>query len=299
MNQKGLVNIVIPLLIVILAGLAGYLVITRRSPQPFPVPAPIPAPVACTQEAKECSDGSYVSRSGPNCEFAACPKVSPSPSLESDEEQVSLREGQRESSFLLEEIYPDRVIGLNFGEYPIATDKGYPVTLRIGEIVSNGCTITLTLTRIEGNTATFTKKTDFNRPCPICLASDTLIDTLFGPLPVKYLWVGAPIWTSDKTGHRIAGIIMETAKTPVPPQHQMVHLVLDDERELFVSPGHPTIDGRTVGKLLPGDFYDGALVLNAKGVSYNEDATYDVLPSGETGFYWANGIKLNSTLRDK
>jgi len=31
-------------------------------------------PVACTMEAKQCPDGSYVSRSGPNCEFAACPE---------------------------------------------------------------------------------------------------------------------------------------------------------------------------------------------------------------------------------
>lgn len=29
--------------------------------------------VACTEEAKLCPDGSYVGRSGPNCEFAVCP----------------------------------------------------------------------------------------------------------------------------------------------------------------------------------------------------------------------------------
>ncbi len=29
--------------------------------------------VACTQEAKLCPDGSYVGRTGPNCEFAQCP----------------------------------------------------------------------------------------------------------------------------------------------------------------------------------------------------------------------------------
>lgn len=29
--------------------------------------------VVCTQEAKLCSDGSYVGRTGPNCEFAPCP----------------------------------------------------------------------------------------------------------------------------------------------------------------------------------------------------------------------------------
>ena len=31
-------------------------------------------PVACTMEAKLCPDGSAVGRTGPNCEFAACPK---------------------------------------------------------------------------------------------------------------------------------------------------------------------------------------------------------------------------------
>lgn len=29
--------------------------------------------VVCTQEAMQCPDGSYVGRTGPNCEFAACP----------------------------------------------------------------------------------------------------------------------------------------------------------------------------------------------------------------------------------
>ncbi len=29
-------------------------------------------PVYCTQEAKQCPDGSYVGRAGPNCEFSPC-----------------------------------------------------------------------------------------------------------------------------------------------------------------------------------------------------------------------------------
>lgn len=33
-------------------------------------------PVMCTMEAKLCPDGSYVGRSGPKCEFAACPASS-------------------------------------------------------------------------------------------------------------------------------------------------------------------------------------------------------------------------------
>ena len=33
--------------------------------------------VACTMDAKLCSDGSYVGRTGPNCEFAPCPGDTP------------------------------------------------------------------------------------------------------------------------------------------------------------------------------------------------------------------------------
>lgn len=34
-----------------------------------------PQPQPCTMEAKICPDGTAVGRSGPNCEFAACPDV--------------------------------------------------------------------------------------------------------------------------------------------------------------------------------------------------------------------------------
>ncbi len=40
---------------------------------PSPAPSPTPTGVVCTMEAKQCSDGSYVARTGPNCEFAQCP----------------------------------------------------------------------------------------------------------------------------------------------------------------------------------------------------------------------------------
>jgi rhodanese-related sulfurtransferase len=50
--------------------------LTFESAEEKPVPAaPTPEePVMCTMEAKACPDGSYVSRTGLHCEFAACPK---------------------------------------------------------------------------------------------------------------------------------------------------------------------------------------------------------------------------------
>jgi hypothetical protein len=86
----------------------------------------------------------------------------------SGETIVTLSEGQREGPLLVQKIYADRVEGLNFPEYPIAMDSGLPITLRIGEKASNGCTIVLTLTGIQDDSATFLKTVDENRPCPIC-----------------------------------------------------------------------------------------------------------------------------------
>ena len=212
-------------------------------------------------------------------------------------EEIILQEGQRESSFLLQNIYSDYVEGLNFGEYPLPTDGGYPVTLRVGEIVSNGCTVQLTLIRIEGDKAVFTKKTDFNRPCPICLAENTLIDTPSGGVAVQKLQTGDLVWTVNVAGERIATIVLKTAKTPVPATHQMVHIVLADGREFFASPKHPTADGRTMDELVLGDVLDGSSITSVALIPYARGYTYDILPSGETGFYWANGILFGTTLR--
>jgi len=72
--------------------------------------------------------------------------------------------------------------------------------------------------------------------------------------------------------------------------------VLDDGRELWASPGHPTIDGRTLGKLQIGDSLQGAIIISTERIPYADSFTYDLLPAGETGFYWANGILIASTL---
>jgi hypothetical protein len=83
----------------------------------------------------------------------------------------------------------------------------------------------------------------------------------------------------------------------VPSTHHVVRLVLSDGRAVSVSPGHPTADGRRVGDLVAGEDYDGATIASATRVSYDGGSTFDVLPAGATGFYWANGVLLGSTLR--
>jgi Hint domain-containing protein len=133
--------------------------------------------------------------------------------------------------------------------------------------------------------------------CPICLAVGTLIDTPQGAIRVEKLQVGDQVWTKNEAGQRIAGVILQTGSVRVPATHQIVHLVLSDGRELWASPGHPTADGRRLGDLKVGDMLDGARVSLIERLQYQGQATYDLLPSGATGFYWANEILIGSTLK--
>lgn len=132
--------------------------------------------------------------------------------------------------------------------------------------------------------------------CPICLAATTLIATPDGPVRVTDVRVGTVVWTQTADGARIAAPVMEVGSMQVPAGHLMVHVVLADGRELLVSPGHKTADGRPLGGLKPGDPLDGSTIAMWELVPYAGDRTYDLLPAGPTGRYWANGILLSSTL---
>lgn len=149
----------------------------------------------------------------------------------------------------------------------------------------------------QGNIEIAVQEDGFLTSCPICLSRGTLIDTPNGPLAVEQLKVGDLVWTQDAAGGRVAMPLLRVGSTAVPGSHRMVHFVLDDGRELWVSPGHPLADGRPAGQLRTSDLLDGALVVSAELVKYAGGATFDILPDSATGHYWANGILLGSTLR--
>lgn len=132
--------------------------------------------------------------------------------------------------------------------------------------------------------------------CPICLAGGTMIATPAGEVTIESLRPGDPVWTLDLDGRRILAVVAEVGSTSVPAGHQVVRLVLADGRAVLVSPGHPLPDGRPVAALRDGDAYDGSVVESVGRVAYDGARTYDLLPSGGTAIYWANGIELRSTL---
>ncbi|MGH7849947.1 MAG: Hint domain-containing protein [Thermodesulfobacteriota bacterium] len=129
-----------------------------------------------------------------------------------------------------------------------------------------------------------------------CLPSWTLISTPGGDIPVTDLRPGMYVYTLDADGNRLVTQIELVSKVMVPRTHRVCRLILDDGRELSVSAGHPTADNREIGDLNPGDMLDGAVLVSIEKVQYETGHTYDLLPSGESGYYWADGVLLGSTL---
>lgn len=148
----------------------------------------------------------------------------------------------------------------------------------------------------RGNVSVASRTPSGQPPCPICLARGTRIATPSGDVAVEDLRIGDIVWTQGADGSRVALPLIEIGSTPVPSTHRVVQLRLSDGRGVDVSPGHPTADGRKVGDLAAGDAYDAATVVSAELVPYAGGATFDVLPAGATGMYWANGVLLGSTI---
>lgn len=66
MTRNGFANIITVVIAVLaMGGLFGYYALQKMSERQ----------VVCTADAKECPDGSYVGRVGPNCEFKPCPEI--------------------------------------------------------------------------------------------------------------------------------------------------------------------------------------------------------------------------------
>jgi hypothetical protein len=150
--------------------------------------------------------------------------------------------------------------------------------------------------RIDGVVAVTSSTPSGPVPCPICLAANTLIATPHGAIRVIDITQGMVVWTLSADGRRVAAPVLQVGNMLVPPTHLMVRLKLADGRELLASPGHRTGDGRLLGTLAVGDRVDGSKVTGWELVPYDGDRTYDLLPAGPTGAYWADGILLSSTL---
>jgi hypothetical protein len=272
--------------------------------------------VACTMEAKICPDGSSVGRTGPNCEFAPCGTGATGDGVSGGIEPVDSAGGNTGTGTIIPDgdggtgtaactmdakICPDGSavgrIGPNceFAECPILGAQGSQCSSNDDCSKGYECIDASPVIR-EGEPANL-RCWKIGAPRPICLSGDTNIGTPNGDILVKNMKAGMSVWTTDKNGKKVSGTVMLAGKTRVPRDHKVMRIKLSDGRELFVSPGHKMADGRSAGEVVVKSKIDGATVIIADLVSYGEEYTYDILPGGETGMYFANGILLQSTLR--
>ncbi|HEX9634103.1 MAG TPA: Hint domain-containing protein [Candidatus Limnocylindria bacterium] len=133
-------------------------------------------------------------------------------------------------------------------------------------------------------------------PCPICLAEGTRIATPAGEVPVEQLSVGEQVLATGGEGGVRVAVVVRIGSVEVPASHVVVRMTLTDGRSVIASPGHPLADGRPIGSIRAGDTVDGSVVRSVTRERYLGRRTYDLLTSGETGAYIANGIPLGSTL---
>ena len=199
--------------------------------------------------------------------------------------------------------YNDRFTNAQAGS-PIASSPFYPINAIYA--VDNTCRAVLGFkpTGYEPglcpplSPASTKVPTSVPTPIPtfVCLPAGTLIDTPNGPMAIEGLKIGDAVWTVDASGSRVPSTILQTSVVPVPAGHLFVHVILQDGRELWASPGHPTADGRKMGDLVAGEYLDGALITKVEIVPSDQPATHDILPAGATGYYWANGVLIGSTL---
>ena len=135
-----------------------------------------------------------------------------------------------------------------------------------------------------------------------CLSEGTLIATPNGNIPIEDLKIGDQVFTSNGYGEgKIIRPILQISKVEVPEDYKMVNVKLIDGRRITLSYNHPLsiyYGFKPIEQQLSKKhgYYPNERIDTFKEVIYTKGYTYDILPDSRTGEYWANDIRLGSTL---
>lgn len=132
--------------------------------------------------------------------------------------------------------------------------------------------------------------------CPRCLPPWARIATPEGDVAIADLALGARVFTIDEAGRRQVGVVVRMGSTVIRGAHHMLRVTLADGRVVTASPEHPVGDGRSFAMLAVGARLDASTVRSVERVTFAGDRTWDLLPSGPTGLYIADGVVMGSTL---
>ena len=130
-----------------------------------------------------------------------------------------------------------------------------------------------------------------------CLPASTLIATPSGEIAINLLKESDIIFSVNAKGDKIEVPVKLTNKVLINTEHEMIMIELMDGRKLQVTPEHPSaIVSKSIDQFEVGDEFDGSTIAVKTSITYLEEYTYDILPASVTGYYWANGFLIGSTL---
>lgn len=129
----------------------------------------------------------------------------------------------------------------------------------------------------------------------VCTAPTTPIATPTGERAISELRAGDLVYSVERGAIAVVPILLVN-RVPVTGIHHMVEVRLSTGKVLSISPSHPTADGRTFSDLRAGQTLDGVELRAVNRVPYTEAYTYDILPSSDSGTYFAGGVLIGSTL---
>lgn len=134
------------------------------------------------------------------------------------------------------------------------------------------------------------------RGCKMCVCADpdTPIATPGGARRISELHVGDLVYSVDHD--QVVPVPIAAVKQRPASSHVVPQLLLDNGQILQISARHPTADNRTFGELRAGDRLGELRIKAVKLVTYEHAFTYDILPASDTGFYFAGGAMIGSTL---
>lgn len=132
-------------------------------------------------------------------------------------------------------------------------------------------------------------------PCSTCASPDTPIATPDGERAIATLGAGDLVYSVEHEAV-VAVPLLKTSRHRVGHHHRVVGIALANGAVLRISPGHPTADARVFGDLVPGDRLGEVEVVRVGLVPFDGEFTYDILPASTTGFYFAGGALIGSTL---
>ncbi len=177
-------------------------------------------------------------------------------------------------------------------------ELGPPNTVCCGQ---SWCAVGQLCCEVEGPVATLPQcLAPADGTCPrgcqqcVCANPDTQIATPSGARNISELHVGDLVYSVDHD--QVVPVPIVAVKERLARSHVVPQVLLENGQVLQISAAHPTADGRAFGDLRAGDRIGGLRIKDVELVTYEHEFTYDILPASDTGYYFAGGALIGSTL---